>query len=227
MYNRRACSARHVSAFAGAEHPTIERTAKNAGRDMQEINAKKVDRRVQKTKSTLTRVFRELLEEKSFEDITVNELCDRAQIRRATFYKHFNDKYDFLTAVIHNLRLEYDNRFWASSKPQSTSEYFSNYVKCIVHFVNDYDKTFEKLMKSDISNYLISVFMEENHRYTTESLTRAVENGMRLPVSPDVMASMLTGGVGQIILRWLKSGKQKPIDELFSEISAIIAHLEA
>ena len=35
------------------------------------------------------------MSEKPFEEITINDLCNSAMIRRTTFYKHFSDKYDF------------------------------------------------------------------------------------------------------------------------------------
>ena len=57
----------------------------------------KMDLRIKKTYLSLHNAFVELLEEKRFEDLTVNELCDRAMIRRTTFYKHFADKYEYFT----------------------------------------------------------------------------------------------------------------------------------
>ena len=51
-----------------------------------------MDLRVQKTYRALFGAFTELLEEHRFEDITVAMLCERAMIRRTTFYKHFADK---------------------------------------------------------------------------------------------------------------------------------------
>lgn len=57
---------------------------------------KKKDLRVQKTYRALMAAFEALMAEETFDDITVNELCARALIRRPTFYSHFEDKYDFL-----------------------------------------------------------------------------------------------------------------------------------
>ena len=57
---------------------------------------KKKDLRVQKTYSALMAAFEALMAEETFDDITVNELCARALIRRPTFYSHFEDKYGFL-----------------------------------------------------------------------------------------------------------------------------------
>ena len=61
---------------------------------------KKIDLRVEKTYLLLHNAFTQLLEEKRFEDFTVNELCERAMIRRTTFYKHFADKYEYFTFYI-------------------------------------------------------------------------------------------------------------------------------
>ena len=55
-----------------------------------------------------------LMQEKSFEDITVNELCDEAGVRRATFYKHYTDKFDFLSAYIGAQRDDFDKTVWNS-----------------------------------------------------------------------------------------------------------------
>ena len=56
---------------------------------------KPLDLRIQKTYQSLIGAFLQLLKEKPFETITVHEICDMAMVRRATFYKHFGDKYEF------------------------------------------------------------------------------------------------------------------------------------
>ena len=56
----------------------------------------KTDLRIRKTYKALCDAFVTILEKKRFDDLTVNELCDEATIRRATFYKHFADMISFL-----------------------------------------------------------------------------------------------------------------------------------
>lgn len=58
--------------------------------------SKKQDLRYIRTNQLLCNAFKDLLEKKKFDDITIQELCNHALIRRATFYTHFIDKYDFL-----------------------------------------------------------------------------------------------------------------------------------
>ena len=60
----------------------------------------KTDLRIRKPYKALCDAFVTILEKKRFDDLTVNELCDEATIRRAAFYKHFADKYDFFSFFI-------------------------------------------------------------------------------------------------------------------------------
>ena len=64
----------------------------------------KTDLRILRTYRSLNEAFTGLMEEKRFEDITVGELCERAMIRRTTFYKHFADKYEYFTFYIKEMR---------------------------------------------------------------------------------------------------------------------------
>ena len=52
------------------------------------------DRRTRRTKKLLTEAFIELLSVKKLNEITVKELCDKADVNRGTFYLHYQDIYD-------------------------------------------------------------------------------------------------------------------------------------
>lgn len=54
------------------------------------------DLRVRRTRKLLTQALIELTIEKGFSAITVQDLADRAMINRATFYRHYRDKYELL-----------------------------------------------------------------------------------------------------------------------------------
>jgi len=55
--------------------------------------ADKLDPRVKRTRGLIQQAFMALLAEKGFSAITVQDITERAEINRATFYAHFSDKY--------------------------------------------------------------------------------------------------------------------------------------
>ncbi|WP_374019574.1 TetR/AcrR family transcriptional regulator [Paenibacillus thiaminolyticus] len=56
--------------------------------------------RMTQTKQSLIKAFVNLVNEKDFEKITIADLTERAQVNRATFYAHFNDKYELLDYIV-------------------------------------------------------------------------------------------------------------------------------
>ena len=56
----------------------------------------KIDRRVQRTRQALRKVLLELIKEKGYDSISVEEITRRANLGRATFYLHYKDKEDLL-----------------------------------------------------------------------------------------------------------------------------------
>ncbi len=59
----------------------------------------KTDARIRYTRKVIQDVFLELLKEKPVAKITVKEICDKAEINRGTFYKHYQDCYDLLEKI--------------------------------------------------------------------------------------------------------------------------------
>src|SRR3984957_12531940 len=60
----------------------------------------KIDPRIRRTRQMLFRAFQELLAEKTFDQISVQDLAERSTLNRATFYDHFTDKFALLEAMI-------------------------------------------------------------------------------------------------------------------------------
>lgn len=62
--------------------------------------SRKIDLRVIKTQRLIKDSFLLLIDEKGFEDITINDIANKAQINRSTFYLHYTDKYDLLDTIV-------------------------------------------------------------------------------------------------------------------------------
>ena len=61
------------------------------------MEQEKKDRRIRKTRQILRDTLLTLLKEKRFDDISVQDIIERADMARSTFYVHYMDKDDLLT----------------------------------------------------------------------------------------------------------------------------------
>ena len=59
----------------------------------------KTDARVRYTKKVIRDSLFEILNHKSINNVTVKEVCERAELNRATFYKHYRDCYDLINQL--------------------------------------------------------------------------------------------------------------------------------
>jgi AcrR family transcriptional regulator len=67
--------------------------------------AKAPDRRVQRTRKLLQEALLALILEKGYEAVTVQDIIDRANVGRSTFYAHFLDKQELFLSGFEELRV--------------------------------------------------------------------------------------------------------------------------
>src|SRR5215217_6191503 len=54
----------------------------------------KIDRRVERTRERLQKALMDLIAERGYDSITIQDIVDRADLGRTTFYLHYNSKDD-------------------------------------------------------------------------------------------------------------------------------------
>lgn len=184
--------------------------------------AVKEDLRVRRTKKALADAFLQLLDQKPFDEITINELCDFADVRRATFYKHYSDKFDFLHAYVYSIRDQFEKVVWKTEKPALTKDYYVAYAKHIISFISRHSEAINNIYKSHLFPSALSIIVEQNFKDTCERLYKSTESGMVLNASVEVISSMCAGGVSTAVYEWLHHGKKIPPDEFAQQIGNVI-----
>ena len=74
--------------------------------DCQKVRKGPMDRRIQKTKKLLSQSLIQLILEKGYESVTVQDILDRANVGRSTFYAHYENKDLLLVDGPRNLGIE-------------------------------------------------------------------------------------------------------------------------
>ena len=93
------------------------------------------DLRVVKTKSNIQASFVQLLLEKDFQDITVQNILDKALINRKTFYSHYADKYQLAEQIANDFFAELSGYLALRSQGTSTMD----------HYLQDAESIYAKL----------------------------------------------------------------------------------
>ena len=185
----------------------------------------KEDLRVQKTKAALFRAFYDLLAEKSFESITVNELCERAMVRRATFYKHYRDKQDFLVGIVRRFRENFRQMIADENERISFTDYFLKYISKTINHVVSHQDIVKNILDSQMREPFINVVLQINYEDAIEHIELGASMGLSLSVSTEVAASMIVGGTSVLIIKWFEGGMTIPREKLEADIKTVIERI--
>ena len=187
---------------------------------------RKEDIRITKTKAALSHSFFSMLKEMTLDDVTVNELCERANVRRATFYKHFKDKNDFVLFLIKDVRARFDNEVWkADLNTTITKEYYLKYAHAIIDYLLERDVAIKKIIDSHARSSFFDIFLHENYEDTKRRLEASVKSGMPMMISAEIMASFIVGGIAHAIIKWFDSDNRCPVELLLNDIAVFIGKL--
>lgn len=185
-----------------------------------------MDLRIQKTHKALYNSFFELLNEKKFDAITVNDLCEHSMIRRATFYKHFEDKYDFFGFFIRQIKLEMNKKAFEEYEESSfTSLHLYLFEECI-DFFNKHDKLIKNIMGSNVFHTLLCIFSEEIYKDMLIHLKTLERDNPNHNIPYEIFTSFYVGGIVQILNFWLNNKKNISEEYLINSVKTILNSIE-
>lgn len=175
------------------------------------------DRRVAKTKKSIRKAFIELLADKDFNDITIKEIAEVADINRKTFYNYYAGVHELLEEIENDMVSKFeatlsDFDFYNDiRRPKRT---FMRLSESVDEEYVLFQKMFASKSNSQIKEKITSVIVEKTINYLHEKyeLDREVVEIVTVYVSAGIMA---------VYQQWLGGEKKMHIDE----VSAILANI--
>ena len=183
---------------------------------------KKLDLRIQKTYLARTAALLSMMEEKRFEDIRIGELCDRAMVRKSTFYKHFGDKYELLAFVVRQKQESLNARLAAQRVEGDTVEYYTRLIGLVFDFLADNEALVRTAIQSNSFPLILSILSEQIIRDIQQQLKGDARRGEKLPAPPEVMAPFFVGGILETAHSCLKRGKPLNGRELQNQLGVLL-----
>lgn len=154
---------------------------------------KKLDLRVEKTYQALTNALYALLCEKSLGQLTVTELCDRAMIRKATFYKHFADKEELLVFMIRELQRLATEQNTVGYDPVDPHSYYIGVFRYFIDFLDSNERFIRSILGSNASSVAEELLAEQIRLDMSSHLKK--EELETLSKANDMFAALYAGAV--------------------------------
>jgi AcrR family transcriptional regulator len=176
------------------------------------------DPRVKRTRQLIFQAFFELARERDFQSISVQDIAERATLNRATFYAHFEDKYDLLDSII---REKFRAHLAKAVATEGDTRTLDALCVAVFGFIGEAcshcapDRQFyslcEKAMHDVLDAFLID-WLEQ--RSTSGKAQRAAIEATAL-----VMTSAILGAG----MRWSQDKKREPADALARQVVAVLS----
>ena len=155
----------------------------------------KLDPRSKRTRKLILQAFGDLLAEKNFESVSVQDVTAKAEINRATFYKHFVDKYALLDYAISQMFMqEIEKRMLNAC--HYTPENLRNLILAVCEFLSRLHgecaqphQQFESLVETQIKKQIYELLTA----WLTQAQTR---------ISTEIPATVATWAIYGLASHW-------------------------
>ena len=176
---------------------------------------KKPDRRVQRTEQLLRAALMSLIEEKGFEALSVQDIIDRANVARATFYAHFDSKEDLLASGIDRLRDSLkEHQRNAGTQPVAPDERLFAFSRELFVHANEHRDVF-RAMVGKRSGAIIQQLLHKMLVDLVRDEFRAVAAvDDRVGAAAEARAQFVGGGLFGLLIWWGTGPMRIPVEEV-------------
>lgn len=162
------------------------------------------------TKKAIACALKELLTEKSFDKITINDITARCGLNRQTFYYHFEDRYDLMNWIYYN------EVFLPLVEDLNEENYGLSFKKFFQKMSSE--KVVYQNVLSDTSEYGFKEYLFSILEELISSLLNEKKATMKV--------RFYTYGLLGIIVDWIKTGMKITPEQLANQLESIILEIK-
>ena len=183
-----------------------------------------MDRRQKKTREAIFKAFSDLLAQKNYNKITVQEIIDAANVGRTTFYAHFETKDDLLKELCSEL---FGHIIQSAADCTHTHGLYSNSdapesVFChLLQHLQENDKNILGLLSCESSEVFLRYFKDSLNQLLSAQIVDWVKHGCS-QVPQDFLTNHISSSFVDMVQWWLKGGRRQPPEQLAVYFEAVI-----
>lgn len=170
-----------------------------------------MDRRQRKTRTAIFHAFCELLSQKSFDKMTVEEIINLADVGRATFYAHFETKDFLLKSFCEEL---FCHLFDAVSPVPCHHQHIfdcESRDSVFLHLIKHFEKNDNQILKlfSGQNNELFLGYFKNGLDQIVKANLSLFESRRATGIPEDLWISHITSTFTQTLRWWIQNGKKE------------------
>lgn len=178
---------------------------------------KKEDLRVIKTKRAIRQAFEGMICEMDYEQITIKELVERAEINRKTFYLH----YESIDALLEELQDEIAESFIAQNVSYSSMAEMRRITRYFFEYAASMPLLHERLLCSGSYSYVGDKINEKIMAHQAETNRGAFS---RNPLVDNLVFAYFAANSTILYRQWVADGKQLPLEDLITASTNLICN---
>ncbi len=187
------------------------------------MKEKREDRRIGRTRKLMQEALMALIVEKGYESVTVQDILNRADVGRSTFYAHYRDKDELLLSGFEHLRtlFEQQQQSLLAVKQGSNGPEFNMILELFRHTGQHH-----KLYKAIAGKQSGEMILKYLHRYLYDMLivphTALMKNKKNPPVPIEITTHWIVSSLLSLMVWWLDNNmpySAEKMDELFRKLT--------
>lgn len=179
-------------------------------------NGEKLDPRVKRTQQLLQKALIELLKEKEFHKITVQDITQHAGVNRATFYDRFEDKFALLNACV---KEDFQTRLDAKIPPEAVLSLDN--LRLLILTTCDYLKGFfgHCAPSTHHNEQMIMLRQVQETIYETilRWITTSPNTARRADVPQEMTAMVSSSAIFGSVMQWVVKNERKVSPEQLTD----------
>ncbi|MCE4051497.1 MULTISPECIES: TetR/AcrR family transcriptional regulator [Bacillaceae] len=175
----------------------------------------KIDRRILKSQEAIKKALIELMSEKKFDDVTIQDISDRANVSRGTIYLHYLDKYDLLEKLIE----EHINNLRELCEATADSEYSEANLPWFKYLESHY-LFISTMLKSKGAPYFRSQF----HEFLIEEFKDEVDTAIakNKELNEDVLLQFIVTSYAGLVEWWVINDMPISPEEMALQVGILL-----
>ena len=182
------------------------------------MEQEKKDRRTRKTRQILRDTLLRLLKEKRYDDISVQDIIEQADVARSTFYVHYVDKDDLLTGR-HGIFAENLGQQLTAHADEHSGSTLSS--RAWFYHIQAQGDILKVIAKDSVSELTMKTLRGIIHESVRHGMQGHVQSGSEPSVPLPLIADYLTDSLMTLIKWWVKDGLKKSpeqMDAMFQQL---------